>query len=461
MLLRDPRLRDASAKNLGLILSHSYWWPTGEGGVYRPITTLSYLFNYAILGNADHPAGYHWVNVFLHALNVLLVYALARRFIRRFWPSFFIAAIWAVHPILTEAVTNIVGRADVLAATGLFGGFLAYLQSAGTDGWRRWAWLAGVVAFTAIGVFSKENAVVLPAAIVLYEMIFWKRHERSRILAGMLAVLAPMALMFYQRAVVLGSSLPKEVPITDNPILAAGFWPGRLTAIDILVRYLWLTVWPARLSADYSWNQIPIAQGTLRDWLALLLILALIPAMIPLFRWNRGAFFLTCFALLWMAPVANVIFPIGTIMAERFLYVPALAVIVCAVLGIYAVADWAGVRRYQPFVLCCLIAATLTARTWVRNADWKDDNSMAAALVRAAPGSFKPHDFMANVLFAADPGHRNIERVIAESGKEYGHSGSFARRSERAGSIRVRGKLLYVPPGLCESDHGAQPFSGH
>ena len=251
LLLNDPRLRQATAANLSLIWRHTYWWPTGEGGVYRPFTTLSYLFNYALLGNADHPVGYHWVNFFLHALNVLLVCALVHRFIRKFWPAFFIAAIWAVHPVLTEAVTNIVGRADLLAATGLLGGFLLYLRSVETDGWQRWAWLSGLIAVTAIGVFSKENAVVLPAAIVLYEIMFRQEHRPSRVAAGLIAVLAPMALMFYQRAQVLAASLPKEVPVTDNPILRAGFWEGRLTAIDVAVD-LSLIVWPARLSADYS-----------------------------------------------------------------------------------------------------------------------------------------------------------------------------------------------------------------
>ena len=82
LLLQDPRIREATTENLKLILQHTYWWPYGESGLYRPITTLSYLFNYAIQGNADHPAGYHWINFLLHAANVLLVYALARRLLR-------------------------------------------------------------------------------------------------------------------------------------------------------------------------------------------------------------------------------------------------------------------------------------------------------------------------------------------------------------------------------------------
>jgi tetratricopeptide (TPR) repeat protein len=417
LLLNDPRLREATAANLRLIWQHTYWWPTGEGGVYRPFTTLTYLFNYAILGNRDHPGGYHAVNLLLHLANALMIYALAIRFIRRLWPAFFIAAIWAVHPVLTEAVTNIVGRADLLAATGLIGGFLAYLKTTEANGWRRGAWLGALAAFTLIGVFSKENAVVLPAVIVVYELTFGKRREWRRSPAGLAATLIPIGLMFYQRSIVLAASSPKEVPFTDNPILGASFWAGRLTAIDVLARYFWLMLWPSRLSSDYSWSEIPIAHGSIADWLALLAVLALIPALAILFRRNRGAFFLACIALAWMAPVSNVFFPIGTIMAERFLYVPLLGFVTCVVLGICSAAKRLRMPAYTPGLFCLLLIAALVTRTWVRNYDWKDDLSIATASVKSSPNSFKTHDLLANVLYAADNTYANIDQVIKESEK--------------------------------------------
>jgi len=79
--------------------------------MYRPVTTLSYLFNYATVGNSNHPAGYHWVNFFLHAVNVLFVFALvcacqAGR-ARAFRTAFFVALLWSVHPALTESVTTL------------------------------------------------------------------------------------------------------------------------------------------------------------------------------------------------------------------------------------------------------------------------------------------------------------------------------------------------------------------
>jgi hypothetical protein len=62
LLLEDPRIRLSTRANVSDILQHTYWWPYGESGLYRPVTTLSYLFNYSILENGERPLGYHVVN---------------------------------------------------------------------------------------------------------------------------------------------------------------------------------------------------------------------------------------------------------------------------------------------------------------------------------------------------------------------------------------------------------------
>jgi tetratricopeptide (TPR) repeat protein len=417
LILNDARIREASAENIGLIFNHTYWWPHGESGLYRPFTTLTYLFNYAVLGNGEQPGGYHWINFLLHAGNVLLAFTLAVRLLRRFWQAFFVAAIWAVHPVLTESVTNIVGRADLLGAAGVLGGLLLYLKSIEAKGWRRVAWLGGLVLVAAMGAFSKESAVILPAAIVLYEVTFrtggrWGRAQ----FFGLLATLVPVAIMLIQRSRVLAGTLPMEIPFTDNPIVGADFIIRRLTALKVIAEYFRLMAWPAHLSADYSWAQIPLSYISVEDWVTGMAVLAIIPATVFLYRWNRGAFFFFCVGMAWLAPSANILFPIGTIMAERLLYLPALGLIACVVPPICAIVERVGLAKYAPALLCVLTAA-LAARTWVRNADWKDDMSIATASVLTSPRSFKTHDLLANVLFASDASHGNLDRVIEESEK--------------------------------------------
>src|SRR5215831_3949719 len=72
LILDDARVH--STGKIGEIWGHTYWWPVGESGLYRPFTTVSYLFNYAVLGHGGWPGGYHVINLLLHLLNSLLVW---------------------------------------------------------------------------------------------------------------------------------------------------------------------------------------------------------------------------------------------------------------------------------------------------------------------------------------------------------------------------------------------------
>src|ERR1700722_16498677 len=75
-ILEDARVHQANLQNVQRILTEGYWVSQPPTGLYRPVTSLSFLLNYAVLGNGMNPAGYHWVNLALHAANVSLVYAM-------------------------------------------------------------------------------------------------------------------------------------------------------------------------------------------------------------------------------------------------------------------------------------------------------------------------------------------------------------------------------------------------
>jgi len=442
LILQDARVHEASGQNLDLILQHSYWWPRGNSGLYRPVTTLSYLFNYAILGDGDHPAGYHWVNFLLHLGNVLLVYTLALKLIGDFWPSALLAALWAVHPIHAEAVTNIVGRPDLLAGAALLGGCLLYLKSAEAGGLTRIAWLAGLTAATAAGVFSKESAVMIVAVILLYELTWW-RERRLALILGSVAVLVPLEALLYQRSFVFVGEPPADFPFTDNPLVAAGFWQAKMTAIKVIARYLGLTLWPLNLSADYSYNEIPLARGSVQDWAAWLLVAALVAGVVLLYRRNRTAFFWAGFTFLTFLPTANLLFPIGTIMAERFLYLPAIGLLACLVLAAFAAGRRFRVSWLAPVILGVLICG-FTARTWARNSDWQDELSLGRSGVRASPRSFKTHQILAEALYAADDSHSNVDAVIDEGEKALAVLDALPDTQNMAEIYRLAGECYLI-----------------
>jgi len=443
-ILHDARIQQATVDNVNRILLHTYWWPNGESGLYRPLTTLSYMWNYAVLGNANRPAGYHWVNLSLHAANVLMVFLLALMLLkegpRRFPLACAIAGLWAVHPVMTESVTNIVGRADLLAGAAVLGGFLLYLKAAASRGWRRIPWLAGLSFATLVGVFSKESAIVLPAIIVLYELLCRGRGKVFpwwRLIAASVAMGLPIALMLWQRSIVLAAAPPAEFPFVDNPIAGAGFWIGRLTALKVLGRYLAVAFFPLHLSADYSYAQIPLASGSPGDWLAWLAVAGAAAAVLLLYGRNRLACFFACFAFLNLLPASNLLFPIGTIMAERLLYLPLIGLLAAAAIAVNDAAVRFRIPAPALAALVCVIAGLFALRAWMRNADWNDDLSMAKASVLTSPDSFKTHRLLALMLDENDSNHAHIDRVLDELDRSTAILGHLPDRLEIAGPWRL------------------------
>lgn len=410
LLLHDPRIQKVSAANFDQILHRTYWWPYGESGLYRPLATLSYLFNYSVLGNGESPAGYHWVNFLLHLTNVLLVYALGLRLMNSRRLAFATAALWSVHPVLTESVSYMVGRPELLAGAGVLGGFLLYLIGTESSGVRRWAALVGAAVAAGIGVFSKESAVTLIGLIALYELAWWKqrRHVRRRII-GSIAIAVPIAAMLVLRAQVLAASPPARFPFLDNPLVNAGFIEGKLTALAVTASYLWRLVSPITLSADYSWAQIPTFHGTPAEWLSILAVTAVAAAVVWSWRVNRTIFFFAAFAAVTFLPGSNLLFPIGTLMAERLLYLPAIGFCACLVVLLAS-------NRFGPAIAALLLVG-YGLRTWERNIDWSDNMHMAQAMVETSPDSFKTQKTLAFLLFHADESHGNLRDVIAHAEK--------------------------------------------
>ncbi len=455
VLGEDPRIREFSRDNLHDIFTHGYWYPTFESDLYRPLTTLSYLLNYAVLDNGAqvekvrqqyqaqntpfdystlddgaHLTGYHVVNFLLHWANIVLVLMIVRRLSGSLGLAALAAGIFAVHPINVEAVTNIVGRADLLATLSILLGGWCYIKAAGATGGWRVAWLAGAGLNALWGVFAKESAILICLFVFLYDMIwrwpalpgptFGQRLRQAFVqffLKGWVAVLLPALILigvyFYWQ---LHSPVFGEI-FADNPIAKAdSFFQGRMTAIKVLGRYLALLVYPGTLSSDYSYNQIPLyglggSWENAQCWLALVVVAALLGLAFwvrrtrPLLAWGILMIFLM------QILTANLLFPIGTIMAERTQYLPAVGYSVVAALFLAQLMSWMGaaLSRWKidgraaqivaAGVLGGLLLGALATRTTIRNQDWQDKFSLWKSMVAASPNSFKAYKGYANILW--------------------------------------------------------------
>ena len=392
LIAGDARIQAATALNIHRIFAEPYWPNHLSTGLYRPLTTLSYLANYAVFGDGTRPEGYHWVNLALHLVNVTLVYALGLAVFESALPGWALAGIWGLHPLLTESVTNIVGRADLLAAMGVLAGLLCYARGSAAKGRAQPAWLCATAAAQAIGLFSKENAAILPGLMLLFDLLGPRRILRwSARLPFYAALLLPFAGFFFLRAQM---HEPMIVGAGENSLVAAGFVTARLTAVKVIGKWPLLFLWPARLSADYSYNAVPLADWADAGAIAALLFCAASAAAV--IRWGRArqpfAFFLAFFFVA-LVPTSNLVVPIGSIMAERFAYLPAIGLAGCAAAAIQAV----GARR-AVWAAAAAAVILLGARTYARNFDWNDELSLWTSAVAACPESFKAHASLANAL---------------------------------------------------------------
>jgi len=315
-----------------------------------------------------------------------------------------------------------VGRADLLAAFGVLAGLLCYIRSGTAGGWRRSLWLVALMAAATTGIFSKESGVLVVAAVLLWDLAFRRDAPWRPRIAGYLSMALPALVFLLVRARVLSELHGIYVMACDNPLAIAGFWTARLTAVKVLGKYLWVLLWPVSLSCDYSYNQIPLFGWRFGDWedwktlFALAAYLGLAAAVVACYRRAKPVFFFLAFFLATLAPTANLAIPVGTIMAERFLYLPAVGLVGCVVWMAWSwrrrlQASWPWVRMAGPAALAMVLAA-FSARTYARNFDWQDERSLWSSAVRVSPNSYKPHQNLASHSMAG--GGAGLDAAIGE-----------------------------------------------
>jgi Tfp pilus assembly protein PilF len=365
---------------------------------YRPLTIYSLALDYRFGGL--EPRFYHLTNVLLHVANVLLVVALGRRLLGDQAAVVAAAALFGVHALHTEVVAPVFGRADLLAAMFVL---LAWYMAAANAPATLGRSLAIAAAFLA-GLLAKESSIAFAPLIVGSDVLMrtkpgisLKLRCRETIVAqarvySMLA-LAIVAYLAWRYSVIGGIVYAENtIRYIENPLIEAD-WLARVpTALWVLVKYLTLFVWPVWLSADYSYNQIPLITS-LTDLRLAAIGLAIAAAIVIARRANycQARLWLILFLLL-IVPVSNLFFPIGTIMAERLMYLPSVPL--CFLVGVLVAAGMRSHSRWRAGAAIATFAVVLAgnfALAMAHNERWQSEEELFATTVRAAPRSAKAH----------------------------------------------------------------------
>ena len=135
-------------------------------GHWHPLTWLSLMLDHSLFGL--NPTGYHLVNLLFHVLNTIFLFLVLRRMTKALWPSAFVAALFAIHPLHVESVAWVVERKDVLSTFFWMLTMGAYSYYVEQKAAQRYAF---VVLFFILGLMSKPMLVTLPFVLLLLD--FW------------------------------------------------------------------------------------------------------------------------------------------------------------------------------------------------------------------------------------------------------------------------------------------------
>lgn len=444
-LLANPYVRsvaDAHPKFGWIDAFRRDFWGLGPErsiGSYRPIPNLVWRSLWALGARDQTPFLHHWINVLLHGLNGALVCLVAFHFTRRRGAAWLAGLAFTTSAVLTEAVSGVVGIADVLGGTGALLALLALTRSMPLMG-------VGVFFATLFGLYSKETALacvpLVPVAALFLAQITHPHKPRAWLRATVALVAAAAAFVLYVEARrrmfpaplaaeldpkspsyhydgpltrrVFGAilrwyaqpSLPKD-PL-NNPLVHAEPLYRVAGAVRVWFRGLGQVVCPLTLSGDYSAPQEPAPSSPwnveiLFGWATLLAPFVLAPvlarAAYKKFRGNAAPSLMPAIAvaLLWVAisyfPVSNIPILLPTVRAERFWYFPVIGT--SLLLGV----GWSALYRHYRetasrwvtivLVVVFFLFQSFAAR-WHAN-DYTDDLTFWDATRKAVPRSAKAH----------------------------------------------------------------------
>src|SRR3989344_5587618 len=364
--------------NFSNLFISPYHQNTPQSGLYRPLTMASYALNYKIFGQST--VSFHVINIIIHALNSFLIFWLINFLFNKSKLAYFSFFLFLTHPIHTEAVTSIVGRAELLA---FFWSFItAYFFSK-----KQWVFSAAAFLFA---LWSKESAIMILPVIFYLD---WTKFGSKflKVARNIIFYIFPLAIYMIFRWIALGKYIFSEntTTLVENPLKFASIGERVATSFRVLFIYLEKLVWPVHLSADYSYNVIKLIPSifTSAEALAGLAFFALIILLI-LYRKTKGTS-LGLGAALFLFPyllISNIILPIGTIMGERLMYFSSAGFMIFPAFILYKIAG-SKVGNILALAAVVLISTLFSIRTIDRNRDWWDNRSLfEAALAESADG---------------------------------------------------------------------------
>ena len=386
------------------------------GGRYRPLSLVTFAIEKEYFGDSPHTS--HFINVLMYAICGFFIYLMLKQLFQnaddriKKWQllPLLTTLLFIAHPIHTEAVANIKGRDEIMSMLFCSIGswlLLNYLASGKSM-------LKVVLSFICflLGMLSKENAVTYFLVIPLMYWLF-----RQSDLKGFIKLMVPLAsatvIFLILRQSFTHTSINKEVnEIMNNPFFGMSSSEKFATIIFTFGKYLWLLLLPLKLTSDYYPFEITVKSFN-SIWVILTLLITVGAIVISVLQFKKQPIitFSILFFGLTFSVVSNLVFPVGTFMNERFLFMPSLGFCLIVAYGIIRFSEFLMKKENQtnnnPFHLAqfslaifSIIMLCYSGRTIARNPAWKDNFTLFMTDIHNSPNSAKMNNAAGGELIA-------------------------------------------------------------
>ena len=349
--------------------------PNLKTNFYRPLFLVWLRSNMAVFGTES--VGWHLATVLMHVLVTGLIYLVAYRLLNQRLAALVAAAVFGFHPIHVESVAWISGVNEPIGAAFFLLAFLCYLKQR-TSPVMASVWLVLSLTFFGAAVLAKETEVVLPLLVVVYEWTVGRSSQRR----GWGIRLIPYAAILCVYFVLRAFALHTVVGPTGNPRDA-------MSVPWLILSYVKILVWPARLSMMYDFTLVDHAISP-RFFIGLGVIIVFC-WLVWWFRkrgWELGNFLLGWFALTLAPALAGfcLAFTLDGYYHDRYLYLPSFALagaLGLAVRFFYLRRPLA--LRTAAWVGTTVLLAAFAFLTLRQEATWQNDDALFSHALQVAP----------------------------------------------------------------------------
>jgi tetratricopeptide (TPR) repeat protein len=374
----------------GLTLDGVKWaFTTVHAGNWIPLVWLSLMADRSVFGVGA--GGFHLVNVALHIANTVLLFWVLKRYSKSLWPSFFVAALFGLHPLHVESVAWVTERKDVLSTLFWLLTMLAYVRYVENPTAKRYAIVC--VAF-ALGLMAKSMLVTLPLVLLLMDYWplkrLWPEEKKNGFAVGhLLLEKFPLFILSAVVCVITVIAQKSGGSVVKMSVVPLGQRTGN--ALVSYCQYLIKTFWPVDLAVFY-----PYLANSLVDWkvAASLAILAVVTIVVILLRRRRYLLVGWFWYLGTLVPVVGFVQVGAQAMADRYTYIPLTGIFI--MLAWFA-GDIVAQRRSRQAiagVTGSVILGVLGAMTFVQVGYWRDTLSLFTHCAAVTPDNVIVREYL-------------------------------------------------------------------